>query len=70
VSLDGLKQKLSALSAAEQRQMTAFLVSLQDSRDAAYGKKLAAKIDQPATKFATMEDLDKRLRFSDDGSSQ
>jgi hypothetical protein len=70
VSIDALKQGLSALSAAEQRQMTAFLVSLQDSRDAAYGKKLAAKIDQPVSKFATLEDLDERLKLSDDGSGQ
>jgi hypothetical protein len=61
VSIDALKQELSALNATEQRQLTAFLVSLQDSRDAAYGQKLAGKIDQPASKFATSEDLDRRL---------
>lgn len=66
MSIDALKQELSALNAAEQRQLTAFLVSLQDSRDAAYGKKLADKIDQPASKFATLNELDRRLNLSDD----
>jgi hypothetical protein len=70
VSIDALKQELSALNAAEQRQLTAFLVSLQDSRDAAYGKKLADKIDQPASKFASLEELDHRLKLSDDTSGQ
>ena len=54
------------LDANEQRQLTAFLVSLQDSRDRAYRRKLAAKIDKPAAEFATLEELDRRLKISDD----
>ena len=64
MSIEVLKQELSALDANEQRQLTAFLVSLQDARDAAYRKKLAEKIDQPASEFATLEDLDRRLGLS------
>jgi hypothetical protein len=64
VSIEVLKQELSALDANEQRQLTAFLVSLQDSRDEAYRKKLAEKIDQPVSEFATLEDLDRRLGLS------
>lgn len=67
MSIEVLKQELSALNGDEQRQMTAFLVSLQDSRDAAYRKKLAQKIDKPASEFATLEELDRRLNLSDDG---
>ena len=52
------------LDANEQRQLTAFLVSLQDARDDTYRKKLAEKIDRPASKFATLEDLDNRLDLS------
>lgn len=33
MSIEVLKQELSALDADEQRQLTAFLVSLQDTRD-------------------------------------
>jgi hypothetical protein len=33
VSIEVLKQELSALDVNEQRQLTAFLVSLQDGRD-------------------------------------
>ena len=64
MSIEVLKQELSALDANEQRQLTAFLVSLQDSRDDAYRKKLAEKIDRPASVFATLEDLDRRLGLS------
>ncbi len=59
-----LKQELSALHANEQRQLTAFLVSLQDTRDDDYRKKLAGKIDRPASEFATLEDVDRRLGLS------
>jgi len=61
VSIEVLKQELSALDANAQRQLTAFLVSLQDTRDEAYRKKLAEKIDRPASEFSTLEDLDRRL---------
>jgi hypothetical protein len=52
---------LSALTASEQRHLTAFLVSLQDKRDAVYRGKLAAKIDLPASGFASLDDLNRRL---------
>jgi hypothetical protein len=38
VSIEVLKRELSALDAKEQRQLTAFLVSIQDERDDAYRK--------------------------------
>ena len=67
MSIEVLKQELSALDANTQRQLTAFLVSLQDARDEAYRRSMAEKIDQPASKFATLEDLDRRLGFSENG---
>jgi hypothetical protein len=66
MSIEALKQELRALDADKQRQLTAFLVSLQDARDDDYRKKLAKKIDRPASDFATLEDLDRRLGLSDD----
>ena len=66
MSIEVLKRELSALNTDEQRQLTAFLVSLQDSRDDAYRKKLAEKIGKPASEFATLEELDRRLNGSDD----
>jgi hypothetical protein len=69
VSLDVLKKELSALGADDQRKLTAFLVSLQDARDETYRKKLAGKIDKPASEYATLEELDRRLNLSDDQSS-
>jgi len=67
VSIEVLKQELSALDADTQRQLTAFLVSLQDARDDAYRRKLAEKIDKPASEFSTLEDLDRRLGLSENG---
>jgi len=70
VSIEVLKQELSALDAGAQRQLTAFLVSLQDARDEAYRRSLAQKIDKPASQFATLEELDRRLNFSENGDGQ
>ena len=58
-----LKQELSALNPDEQRQMMAYLVSLQDGRDESYRKKLSEKIDKPASGFATLREMDERLGF-------
>jgi hypothetical protein len=66
VSIEALKQELAALDADQQRLMTAFLVSLQDSRDATYRKKMAAKIDQPPSSFATLDELNERLKLPGD----
>ena len=62
--MEVLKQELSALDANAQRQLTAFLVSLQDARDEAHRQKLSEKIDRPVSEFATLEDLDHRLGLS------
>jgi hypothetical protein len=61
MSVELLQQELAALSAHERRRVQAFLVALQDSSDDTYRKKLSEKIDQPAGKFATLEELDRRL---------
>lgn len=66
MSIEALKQELLALTAGEQRKMTAFLVSLEDARDEGYRKQIAEKIDRPASDFATLEELDRRLGFSKD----
>lgn len=67
MSIELLKQELSALNASEQRHLTAFLVSLQDASDAAYRKKLSSKIEKPAAAFATLAELDRRLDLPGDG---
>ncbi|HEV2327182.1 MAG TPA: hypothetical protein VGY56_00155 [Verrucomicrobiae bacterium] len=66
MSIEALKRELRGLNADEQRQLTAFLVSLEDARDDAYRKKLAEKIDRPVSDFATLEELDRRLGISGD----
>ena len=69
MSIEALKQELSALNAEDQRRLTAFLVSLQDAGNAEYRKKLSTKIDKPASEFATLAELGRRLEVSGDGTS-
>ena len=64
MSIEALKQELAALAAKEQRELIAFLVSLQDGRDMDYRNKLTVKIDKPASEFATLDELDRRLSKS------
>ena len=64
MSIEALKQELAALSAKEQRELIAFLVSLLDDRDMVYRNKLTVRIDKPASEFATLDELDRRLSKS------
>jgi len=61
VSIDVLKQELSTLDAKSRRQVMAFLVSLQDAQDETHRRKIVEKIRRPASEFATLEELDRRL---------
>lgn len=70
MSIEALKQELSALNANEQRHLTAYLVSLQDAADRSYREKLAAKIDKPASQFGSLQDLDRRLNLPDTGGDE
>ena len=62
MNFEALKNELAALSADQQRLIIAYLVSLQDSRDVAYRRKMAAKIDRAPSEFATLDELDERLK--------
>lgn len=61
MSIDALKKELCGLNADEQRQLTAFLMSLEDARVEAYRKRLAGKFGRPASDLALLDDLDRRL---------
>jgi hypothetical protein len=66
MGIEALKQELRALTADEQRQMAAFLVSLENARAEVYRRKVAEqKIGGPASDVALLEDLDRRLGLSD-----
>jgi hypothetical protein len=62
MSIELLQQELATLPVQERRRLQAFLVALEDSNDASYRKKLSAKIDQPAKDFASLEEMDRRLK--------
>lgn len=64
MSFETLINELSALKPQDQRRAAAFLVSLEDGRDGTYAEKLAEKISKPASEFATLDEMDKRLGLS------
>ena len=67
MSIDSLKQELSILSADDQRRLLAYLVALQEERNADYQEQLGRKIDdRDPSHFATLEELDRHLRPSID----
>jgi hypothetical protein len=66
MSFEALMRELSALKPQEQRRAAAFLVSLEDGRDGTYAEVLAERIDKPAEKFASLEEMDRRLSENDD----
>jgi hypothetical protein len=61
MTIESLQQELAALPADQRRRVQAFLVALEDSKDAVHSRKLAEKIDRPVESFATLEELDRRL---------
>ena len=62
MSLELLKKELAALTARDRRHLQAYLVALGDAEDTAYRKKISEKIDKPANQFATLAELDRRLK--------
>ena len=62
MSLDQLKDQVSHLAPKEQRELIAYIVSLQTERDAEFKKQLAEKIDDsdPAH-WVELDDLRKKL---------
>jgi hypothetical protein len=67
MSIESLQQELAALPVHERRRVQAFLVALEDSNDADHRRKLSQKIDCPPEKFATLEELDRRLNTGSAG---
>jgi hypothetical protein len=61
MSLSQLKDKAAQLPSKEQRELIAFLVALQTTRDDEFRKKLAAKVDDrdPAN-WMDLKDVRKR----------
>lgn len=62
MSLDQLKDQVSHLAPKEQRELVAYIVSLQTERDDEFKRQLADKIDNsdPAH-WVELDDLRKRL---------
>ncbi|MBI2949254.1 MAG: hypothetical protein HYY23_16555 [Verrucomicrobia bacterium] len=64
MSLDQLKDQVTQLAPQEQRELIAYLISLQTGRDDGFKKQLAQKIDDSdPTHWIELDDL--RRRFSE-----
>ena len=62
MSIEVLKQELAGLGEGERSQIVAYLLALQDEKHAAYQSALARKIDdKDASRWVTLEELDRRL---------
>jgi hypothetical protein len=62
MSIDVLKKELAGLGEGERSGILAFLVALQDEKNAGYRETLARKIDdRDAQRWVTLEELDRRL---------
>jgi hypothetical protein len=66
MSIELLQQELAALPVDQRRRLQAFLVALEDRGAVAHRRTLSEKIDAPAERFATLEELDKRLNAAPD----
>ena len=61
MSLTQLKDEAAQLPSKEQRELIAFLVSLQTAKDEDFKKKLAAKIDdRDSANWVDLKDLQKK----------
>ncbi len=70
MSIDALKQELATLRPSDQRILTAYLVSLQESHNQEYRTNLARKIDdRDPSHFASLKELDRRLGLDDSSGS-
>jgi len=70
MSVDVLMRELAALGPADQRKMIAYLLTLRDEHDLERKRRLAAKINEKdLSKFATLEDLDRRFGLAEDPPS-
>lgn len=64
MSLDQLKDQVADLDQNEQRELIAFMVSLQTARDSGFKQNLARKIDdRDPEHWVDLDDL--RKRFSE-----
>ena len=62
MSLDQSKDRVAHLAPDEQRELVAFIVSLQTERDDAFKKRLAEKIDDAdPSHWIELTDLKKKL---------
>jgi hypothetical protein len=69
MSIEALKQELADLDDASRRHIMAYLLSIEDHKDADYAAKMARLIDDKnPSNWMTLEELDKRLSLREDAA--
>lgn len=67
MSFDTLLKEVDALGIAEQRKLLAYIVTLEDRRQADYAEQLARKIDDKTPgRWLTAEECERELGLADD----
>jgi hypothetical protein len=62
MSVEELERELSGLEADERHRIMAYLVAIEDRKDAEYKRQMARKIDdKDPSHWITLEELEKRL---------
>jgi hypothetical protein len=69
MSFDTLLKEVESLGEAEQRKLLAYIVTLEDRRQADYAGKLARKIDDATPgRWLTPEQCERELGLTDEAS--
>lgn len=66
MSFETLKEQVDALTDAERRRLMAHLVSVEQSKNAEHGRRMAEKINcQDPSRWLTLEEVENRLHLND-----
>jgi hypothetical protein len=67
MSIEALKQELAGLDDESRHHIMAYLVSIEDQKDASYREEMARKIDdKDPSHWLTLEEFDKKLSLRED----
>jgi hypothetical protein len=67
MSFDTLLKEVESLGASEQRKLLAYIVTLEDRRQADYAAKLASRVDDTAPgRWLTPEQCERELGLTDE----
>jgi hypothetical protein len=66
MSFDAIREEITTWDENALRRLIAYAVVLQDRKSGQFTAELARKLDDPATQWIPLEDLDRRLQIGPD----